>query len=85
MRREAAATKEFLATPGVHMHVMRDHNGHTTEIMAGMWGTKFPPEDPNSAKVKDDLTKAFAKMLKVKKITYRGCVATKTHLCRETN
>lgn len=37
--REAAAVKEWVAS-GKDFHIMRDHPGHHSKILAGMWGAR---------------------------------------------
>lgn len=39
--REKAAVDEWLQSDK-NFHIMRDHSGHCTEIMGGMWGVKYP-------------------------------------------
>jgi hypothetical protein len=38
--RERAAVDEWLVSDK-HFHIMRDHPGHGTPILAGMWGVKY--------------------------------------------
>jgi hypothetical protein len=37
--REAAAVEEWISS-GASFHIMRDHPGHLTPVMAGMWGCR---------------------------------------------
>jgi len=39
--REKEAVDEWLASDK-NFHIMRDHSGHCTKIMGGMWGVKYP-------------------------------------------
>jgi hypothetical protein len=39
--REKAAVDEFMKSYKT-FHIMRDHPWHTTEILGGMWGVKYP-------------------------------------------
>ena len=61
--REAAVVTEFLATKNAHLHVMRDHSAHSTQIMGGMWGVNKLGEEEKV--VRDTFNSAFEKLLKV--------------------